>query len=302
MINVGIVGGDDHLAGELIRILVNHPDVVIRGVCCPTLDGHDITSVHHGLIGETALKFSSDLDFGKLNVLFVTLAPGLSRDFIPDVHSMPELCVIDLYADIEEARATDSLVVYGIPEINRKALVRGARRAVIPSAIETIAAIALYPLALKSMLPDSLACGVEIDSDTLSKPITSFPEKILQPLNSSRPLHLTYDVKASSIPRLVSLRATVPSPMPIDNVMELYDEIYDDHNLTHVINRDVDFREVTGTDKCIVSVTKDDNGMLHIHAIADAALRGGAGDAVHVMNLLNGLYEKTGLTLKANCF
>lgn len=302
MINVGIAGGDDPLAGELIRVLVNHPDVVIRGISCPALDGHYLTSIHHGLIGEQALKFSAALDLSSLDVLFVANPAGHYGQDIPSPAEAPELSVVDLYADFAEAREIDPLVVYGVPEISRKALVRGAKRAVIPSAQEVLTAIALYPLAQKSMLPDNLMVEITTEYPDTVKPATTFLETVLQPANKEKPLSLSYKAHKGDIHRGIVFSAEISTPMPIDNIHELYDEIYDDHNMTFIVNDEIDEKEVIGTDKCIVSITKTETGNVRIKAYADAILRGGAGDAVHVMNLLMGLYEKTGLSLKANMF
>lgn len=302
MINVGIAGGDDPLAGELIRVLVNHPDVVIRGISCPALDGHYITSVHHGLIGESPLRFSSALDISALDILFVTNPAGHYGQDVPSPAEAPELSVIDLYADIAEARGIDPLVVYGVPEISRKALVRGAKRAVIPPVQEVVTAIALYPLAQKSMLPRNLNVEITTEFPDSVKPVTPFLEKVLQPANNEKPLSLSYTALKGSVQRAIVMSAEISTPMPIHNIHELYAEIYDDHNMTFIVSDGMDEKEVVGTDKCIISITKSDNGYVKVKAYADAILRGGAGDGVHVMNLLMGLYEKTGLSLKANMF
>ena len=82
----------------------------------------------------------------------------------------------------------------------------------------------------------------------------------------------------------------------------VYEDYYDDHNMTYILRDRKDYKEVEGSDKCIVSLIDKSNGQLVIDTIADARLRGGAGDATHVMNLFCGLHEKVGLTLKVNNF
>lgn len=304
MIDVGILGGTGRHTGELIRILINHPDVMLRQVCEPELAGRDIKSQHHGLIGESNLKFVDSLNYPKLDVVFVTTTDSAMRDTLPTLDEAPELCVIDMADSFTHARSVDPLVVYGVPEANRKPLVRGARRAVIPPAVESLACIALLPLAMRCMLPSHLPLTVECDAE-LAEADKVNPAQIaeLLRLNGNDPMpQIQLNYEPGEKTRTMRLSATLDLPLPIDNIVEMYEELYDDHNLTYVVGEAVDGKEVEGTDKCVVSLDKTPEGLLHVEAVADAGLRGGAGDAVHVMNLLMGLYEKTGLALKASSF
>lgn len=302
MIDVGILGGTGPGTGELIRILINHPDVMLRQICDPELAGRDIRSEHHGLIGECSLKFTDRLDFSRLDVIFVTSSDEGLRAVVPSVEQAPDLCVIEMADDFTHCRTIDPLVVYGVPEASRKPLVRGARRAVIPPAAESLACIALLPLAQRCMLPPRLSLVVECD------PALALKDRV-QPTQVSDLLHLNgndpmplieMDYRPAAGGRVMRLSALLELQLPIDNIVEMYEELYDDHNLTHVVGEAVDGKEVEGTDKCIVSLDKTPDGLLQVQAVADAGMRGGAGDAVHVMNLLMGLYEKTGLALKAS--
>lgn len=302
MIDVGILGGTGTHTGELIRILINHPDVMLRQVCEPDLAGRDIKSQHHGLIGESSLKYVDRLEYGKLDVVFVTTSEARLRESLPTLDDAPELCVIDMADDFTHARSLDPLIVYGVPEVNRKPLVRGARRAVIPPAAESLACIAFLPLAMRCMLPRTVMVTVECASGLADAGKVN-PAQVADVLrlsgNEPQPV-----VDMRFVPgmdsRAIRLSATLDLPMPIDNIVEMYEELYEDHNLTHVVGEAVDSKEVEGTDKCVVSLDKTPDGLLHVQAVADAGMRGGAGDAVHVMNLLMGLYEKTGLALKAS--
>lgn len=304
MINVGITGGGSPSAGELIRILINHPDVMLRQICEPDLAGRDITAVHHGLIGECSLKFSDRLDTSKLDLLFVASDKDTFTENIPMATDSQELRIIYLNTDFTKARSKDPLLVYGVPEVNRKALVRGATCAVIPSAVEVLACIAFYPLALRSMLPKTLTIDVsacnDINISANFKPAHVSEVFSLAGNEPAPELHINYAEGESG--RVIRLSACIDLPVPIDNIVDLYEEIYDDHNLTHIVGEPVAAKEVEGTDKCIVSLDKTTDGQLLVQAVADGKMRGGAGDAVHVMNLLMGLYEKTGLTLKASIF
>lgn len=304
MINVGILGGASPNAGELLRILINHPDVILRQIYEPGLAGRDITSTHHGLIGECTLKFSDTFNPDKLDIVFVTSRAKEITPILQNLTDIQGLKIIDLCSEFYEARKQDPLIVYGVPEVNRKALVRGATHAVIPPVVETLACIAMYPLALRSMLPQTIDIDIEGNThlDTTRQPVIShISDLFLLAGNASAPqLNLNY--KEIELGRVVRLSAHIHLPLPIDNIADIYEEIYDDHNLTHIVGESVNEKEAEGTDKCIITLDKTSDGKLMIQAIADAKMRGGAGDAVHVMNLLMGLYEKTGLALKASKF
>lgn len=302
MIDVGILGGASSQAGELIRILINHPDVIIRQVYASELANSDVKAVHHGLIGECNLKFTNTLEVDKLDVLFITSEENMPSELVPSVETAPELCVIDMVSDFGEARREDAFVVYGVPEVNRKALVRGAKRAVIPSAVESLVCIALLPLAMRSMLPDDIAVDVTANPELYK--YRRFNMKHVADVfhingNMNNPA-ISFKFHDSDSRRVMRLKTEINLPLPLDNIIGLYEEVYDDHNLTHVVSEPVEDKEVEGTDKCIISLDKTPEGILQIEIVADARMRGGAGDAVHVMNLLTGLYEKTGLALKAS--
>ncbi len=301
MINVGIIGASTPLAGELLRILVNHPDVTIRSVVDKSLAGCDITSAHHGLIGESSLEFSSELDTKKLDVVFVASNRGSCEK--PDLTGYPDLCLIELTGDFAESRRQDALCVYGVPELNRKALVRGARHAVVPSPLESVATVALLPLAMRSMLPEQLELTVEAEPAILeTQPLrlrSMIQELVATGVND---FNINTTFKPVELNRVIRISCDISLPVPIDNITDMYEELYDDHNLTFIVGEAVEPAEVEGTDKLIISLDKGADGTLQLRAIADARMRGGAGDAVHVMNLLMGLYEKTGLAIKASRF
>lgn len=304
MIKVGIIGADDPQAGELIRLLLHHPDVVLKQLYAPNYAERYVNSVHHGLIGECTAKFTDSIDVSSLDVLFLTTDDELQRSLVPGVDEYPDLRVIDIAGSLDKARIYDALVVYGVPEMNRKPLVRGARRAVIPSAVETIASIAFLPLAMHSMLPETLDIIIDANDKSAAENtdgIAHLAQALKLNGNDVAPsINIEYHNTLHSRAMRVSTKLDVA--LPLDNIVEMYENLYDDHNLTHIVGESVSEREVVGTDKCIVSLYKSDEGELCIEAIADARLRGGAGDAVHVMNLLMGLYEKTGLELKAAIF
>lgn len=213
----------------------------------------------------------------------------------------PDLCVIDLWTPFGAARQQDSLVVFGVPEFNRKALVRGAKRAVIPSALDSVVTVALLPLAMKALLPETIHITMEGSAEVLEE---NHPEidkdgtgrliQVEKEFQSSgcKPFLTSVTSVKEDLGRVIRISCNLELPMPVDNVTDMYEDFYSDHNLTFIVGEPVDEAEVEGTDKCIVSLDRAPEGHLQLTAIADAWMRGGAGDAVHVMNLLQGLFEK----------
>jgi hypothetical protein len=77
MIKAGIIGGAGYTAGELIRLLLNHPDVEIAFINSSSNAGNKITDVHEGLYGETDLVFTDELPLDTIDVLFFCTAHSL---------------------------------------------------------------------------------------------------------------------------------------------------------------------------------------------------------------------------------
>lgn len=172
MIKTSIIGGSTPVAGELIRILINHPDVEIVQVQSDDNIGCSIADVHTGLIGETDLKISSSVDASKSDLVFVC-------DFskVPDVDE--DTCVICFFPP-----ATDyDAYVYGLPEMNRKPMVRGAKRAVIPSAQAMLASLALLPLAKNIMLKGDIDIAISLPSTITDYDVAEEPQSLT--LNTS---------------------------------------------------------------------------------------------------------------------
>ena len=307
MIKIGITGAGSPNAGELIRILINHPEADIRSLYEPELLGRAPSSVHHGLLGESIVNFSDKLNPEELDIVFLTNQTPFSQNLIENKNNWPELKLIDLTANDEKAMENRAFAI-GVSEINRKNLVRTVTTAFIPSQVLVPALIALFPLAQFMLLNNPLEVSIALPKDLLSeiKPLDDL-EKLLsraitvaQPSFSS-PIHLTLE-ENSDENRVMVMKISFNCTLSIDEIEKIYEGIYDDHNFTFVTHTPVSVKEVEGNQKCIISLNKDAPSSLEITAIVDGRMRGGAGDAVHIMNLLQGLYEKTGLQLKSSSF
>lgn len=306
MIRVGIAGADTAMAGELIRILINHPDVEICSAFAPGKVGRKVASVHHGLAGECDLDFSPDINPAKLDVIFIDAHSDVADRFRMNTDRWPDLRIIDMsHCPSLDFEALD--MAYGLPEINRKELVRGCKRAVVPRSVAAAAIIGLYPLArhllLKGNVTVAYTCPNDIDteekSDMARQEISHVLHKTQNSFNGEIVLNrLNEEVSERGLKVVVD----VPCSLDINEVFRLYDDCYGDHNFTFMVSNSMPGYEVEGTQKTLVTLQKLSSDRLTVTVVADCRMRGGAGDAVHIMNLLFGLHERTGLYLKAHKF
>ena len=126
MVKVGIIGGAGYTAGELIRLLINHPAVEIAFIHSTSNAGNAVTDIHGGLIGETDLRFSAEYDLTAVDVLFLCSAHGQSRKFWEENPAPVTLKIIDLAQDFRDESCG---YVYGLPEINRERISKTTRLA-----------------------------------------------------------------------------------------------------------------------------------------------------------------------------
>ena len=306
MIRVGIAGADTAMAGELIRILINHPDVEIESAFAPGKVGRKVASVHHGLAGECDLEFSPDINPQMLDVIFIDAHSDVADRFRMNTDRWPELRIIDMsHCPSLDFEALD--MVYGLPEINRKKLVRGCKRAVVPRSVAAAAIIGLYPLARHLLLKGDISVGYACPSDiNTEEKINMVRQEIIHILRKTQNsfngdiqlLHLDEEVSDRGLKVIVE----IPCTLDINEVFKIYDDCYDDHNFTFMVASSKPGYEVEGTQKTLVTLQKLTPDRLTGTVVADCRMRGGAGDAVHIMNLLFGLHERTGLYLKAHKF
>ncbi len=296
------------MAGELIRLLVNHPDVAIIWVDSARYAGRLVSDVHHGLLGETNLSISplSANSLDGIDVLFIFRHKGQTIEWL-DQHDVPDdLRIVDLSIDMRDADNADKYgFVYGMPELNRKPLVRGAKRAVLPHPAAIIAELALLPLAKHGALisPIQINVSVPLDSEQIESGASVAGEisdalRVLQP-EFDEVITIASATAADS--RAISATVDLDTTLDIGQILHLYEEYYDDHNFTFIVENQPEPNEVDGTNKCLICIDKH-NGRLTVSAIMDALLKGAAGTAVHDMNLLFGLHERVGLALKASTY
>ena len=302
MIKVGIAGADTQLGGELLRLLIHHPEVELKVLYAPEKRGINVSSFHKGLVGETELRFSDSFNLEEIDLLFFITGP------LPNNSAFPEDLRIVIFQNSDK-RMLDSMFDYGdfstgLSEMFRKPLVRGARAAYVLLPPVSVSLIALYPLASHLLLNDML--DVKIYLPTILKGkfskenIEEDIEKHLRQVQLSFKKIHNLELHDSNTERSIIVDIEFPCNITESEIEKIYNDIYDDHNFTFIIRKEPDPLDVAGTQKCLLYISKPSEDKLKIRAVADGILRGGAGDGIHVMNLLFGLFEKTGLNLQAS--
>ena len=322
MIKAGIIGGAGYTAGELIRILVNHPTVEIAFVNSTSNAGKDVTAVHGGLFGETELVFTNELPLDGVDVLFLCSAHGDSRRFL-EANSVPAgLKIIDLSTDYRQARP-DHDFVYGLPEINKEAIQK-AFHVANPGCFATAIQLAILPLAAAGLLTDDVHINAITGSTGAGvKPAETshfswrnnnisvykaFGHQHLDEIGQSvRQLQPGFDKNLNFIPvrgnfaRGIFASTYTKCPLSVGEAKALYSEFYKDAAFTFVADKNPDMKQVVNTNKAIIYVEKHGENLLIISMI-DNLLKGASGQAVQNMNLMVGIDEKAGLNLKSTGF
>lgn len=323
MIRAGIIGGAGYTAGELIRLLVNHPDVELAWVNSTSNAGNPVADIHQGLIGETSLRFIDDTPWDDIDVLFCCTPHGKTREFM-DATAVPErVKIIDLSTDYRIEDGTHDFV-YGLPELNRKRLVRGATRVANPGCFATAIQLALLPLAKNLLLNSdihvtaitgSTGAGVKPsatshfswrnDNVSVYKPFRhqhlAEIRQSLSSLQSSFKADINFIPVRGCFSRGIMAIVYTDCPLELEQVRKLYEDYYDDHSFTFVTDKAPDLKDVVNTNKCILHLDKVD-GKLLITSVIDNLVKGASGQAVHNMNLIFGLQERVGLALKPSAF
>jgi N-acetyl-gamma-glutamyl-phosphate reductase len=320
-IRIGIAGGAGYTGGELLRILINHPQAQICWVHSNSNAGKPLSDVHSDLFGDTDLKFTDSIS-QDIDVLFLCLGHGDAKKFL-DSHEIAEsIKIIDLSQDFRlnpNATYSNRLFVYGLPELNRQAI-KQAHNIANPGCFATCIQIGLLPLAAAGLLNSEVHINATTGSTGAGQslsPTSHFSwrnnnlsvykafehqhlSEIVQSLNQ---LQQNFDQALNFIPqrgdftRGILAAMYIETELSLDEAYGLYENYFKDHPFTHVSKRNIDLKQVVNTNKALIHLEKHGN-KLFIISIIDNLLKGASGHAVQNMNLMFGLGETVGLRLK----
>ncbi len=340
MIKVGILGAAGYTGGELIRLLINHPDVEIVFANSESNAGNAVADVHEGLLGDTDLKFTDEMPFDKVDVVFFCFGHGKSEQFLKE-HTIPaSVKIVDLAQDFRIAGDHD--YVYGLPEMN-KAEIAKAQHLANPGCFATCIQLGLLPAAKHGLLKSDVAVNAITGSTGAGQKPTSTTHfswrnnnfsvyklfthqhlhEICQTLNILRPadapevvdtLNEGFEVGEGKVTiDFIPYRGdfargifcteviTFDKAVDKDEVVAIYKDFYKDAAFTHYSDKAPDLKQVVNTNKAIVHVDVFGRKIV-ITSMIDNLLKGAVGQAVQNMNIMFGIDEKAGLNLKANAF
>ena len=321
MVRVGILGAAGYTGGELIRLLINHPQAEIVFANSESNAGNLICDVHEGLMGETDMRFTAEMPFGEVDVVFFCFGHGKSRAFLQE-HTIPShVRIIDLAQDFRIVGEHD--YVYGLPETHRQEISTCMHLA-NPGCFATCIQLGLLP-ALKAGIisGDIHTNGITGSTGAGQKPgatthfswrndnisiYKTFTHQHLHEINQTiHELQPQYDGQMFFIPqrgcftRGIFVTSYARCNTPIEEVKAIYEDYYRDAAFTHVVSTSPDMKQVVNTNKALVYVERYADQLLMVSCI-DNLLKGAVGQAVENMNLMFGLPEDTGLRLKASAF
>ncbi len=333
MIKIGILGAAGYTGGELIRLLLNHPEAEIVFANSESNAGNSVADVHEGLYGETDLKFTAEMPFDQVDVIFFCFGHGKSEAFLKE-HNVPEkVKIIDLAQDFRLAPQTVVATqqptpaahdfVYGLPEIN-EAKIASAMHVANPGCFATCIQLGLLPAAKMGLINSDVSVNAITGSTGAGqKPgaTTHFSWRmgnmsIYKAFNHQHVPEICQSLKQTQgyldaaidfIPyrgdfaRGIFATEVVKTDKPLDEIVAGYKEFYKDAKFTHYVDKALDLKQVVNTNKCLVHVDKYDDKLL-ITSCIDNLLKGAVGQAVQNMNIMFGINQTAGLKLKPSAF
>ena len=337
---IGILGAAGYTGGELIRLLVNHPEAEIVFANSESNAGNLVADVHEGLYGDTDLRFTAAMPFGQVDVVFFCFGHGKSEAFLKE-HPIPaEVKIIDLAQDfrIKGSRPYPNAAtvgefpaptpeshdfVYGLPEINRS-LIAQAQHVANPGCFATCIQLGLLPAAQMGLIANDVSVNAITGSTGAGqKPgsTTHFswrnnnlsiykafshqhvPEirQSLEQVQGALIASIDFIPYRGDFARGIFATQVVKTDKPIEDIVAGYKAFYKEAKFTHYVDKALDLKQVVNTNKCLVHCDKAGNKLL-VTSCIDNLLKGAVGQAVQNMNIMFGIDEQAGLHLKPSAF
>ena len=323
MKRIGIIGGSSYTAGELLRILVNHPGVEIDFVYSRTNPGKPISEVHPDLLGQIDLSFT-DMVSKEVDGLFLCLGHGRSLEFLEN-HSFSENTVIvDLSRDFrhrDHKKIQRRSFIYGLPELNKEAIIE-SKSIANPGCFATVIQLALLPLASTGQLEDTIhihAITGSTGAGAIPSATTHFSwrnnnvswYKPFVHQHEAEILQSLEQCGASGKLRFLPVRGDFPRGIfttsytqfkgTLEEARAIFDSYYSQAVFTQCPRTPIHLKQVVNTNNCHVHLHKHEDELLITSAL-DNLLKGASGQAVENMNLALGFAQDMGLQLKATVY
>lgn len=318
-VRIGIAGASGYTGGELLRILMPHPQADIRAAFSRNHAGKPIVEIHSDLLGESELKFASEID-EDIDVLFLCLGHGESEKYLKNHRPAGHVKIIDFSQDHRLAREPDHGFVYGLPELN-KAAIASALRVANPGCFATSIQLALLPLAHAGRLHGEVHVSAITGSTGAGQGLAETSHfswrnnnvqvykafehqhlgEIYQSLKQLQPeeeIHLNFIPMRGNFSRGILSALYLNSEVSLAEAYEIYSKYCRQHPFVHLSRKNPDVKQVVNTNNCVLYFEKHANKLLIISVI-DNLVKGASGQAVQNMNLMFGLEETLGLKLKA---
>jgi N-acetyl-gamma-glutamyl-phosphate reductase len=319
-IKTAVIGAAGYTGGELLRLLVHHPDCELVCVHSNSQKGKKVSEVHPDLIGDCDLEFTDEVPSKGIEAVFLGLPHGETKRFLDSHPFSPETVIIDLSTDF---RNESEGFVYGLPEVNAQKI-KTAKRIANPGCFATGIQLALAPAIAKGWVKDAVHISGITGSTGAGKKLAETShfsyrtgnmsvyklfthqhlKEIRQTFSQLKPdfnSDLLFVPYRGNFSRGIWVTAYFPFDGSIEDAVKTYEEFYKDAVFTHVSVQDIDLKQAVNTNKCILHVQKEE-GQLVIHSAIDNLLKGASGQAVQNFNLAFGLNEKAGLNLKSIAF
>jgi N-acetyl-gamma-glutamyl-phosphate reductase len=325
MINIGIIGGSGYTAGELIRILMFHPNAKLDFVYSTTNAGKPLSVAHHDLLGDIEMNFTDTVN-PNVDVVFLCLGHGKSKTFLAENQFASPTKIIDLGNDFrlnKDETFEGKTFIYGLPELN-KAAIKNANYIANPGCFATAIQLALLPLADAKLLKEevhinattgSTGAGVSPSETTHfswrnnnmshykafdHQHLGEISESVHQ-LQNDFTNELLFIPNRGDFPRGIFATLYTTCSESLEDIVAKYESFYKDQPFVTVTTTAINMKQVVQTNKCIISLVKKGNRVL-ITSVIDNLVKGASGQAIQNMNLMFGLDESTGLHLKPSGF
>ena len=325
MISVGIVGSAGYVAGELIRCLVNHPEVELDFLYSKSQAGQKVVDTHQDLLGVPDLQFSKKVN-PNVDVVFLCSGHGNSAPFLTDNTFSDNTKIIDLSADFRlhaNAGFQNKNFVYGLVELNKEKI-KNANYIANPGCFATAIQLGLLPLANSNLLQNDVHINAITGSTGAGQSpgftthfswrnnnvsiYKAFEHQHLHEITESvQSLQTDFNHQLNFLPvrgnftRGIFASVYTKCNLSEAELLTLFKNYYSEAAFTHIANSCINLKQVVNTNNALIQVEKIEDKIL-ITVVIDNLLKGAAGQAIQNMNLQFGLDETTGLNFKASYF